>query len=248
MKKIAKMAVTIVVLVAAFSLAQDEKKGLQLGPRLTFGSFSTPSMVINIEQPELHGYYLERPTKKVDGGLSFGGGLAVKIPIMSFIDIAPEVIFLYRSVLHYDGLVSIEGKVPKQEVDISEFAISIPILALITLPESVASVPDAAKGFFLEVGPQIDIPFAAKRKETWTGSIPSYERDFEERATVDISLVVGLGYNITKNIAVDVRYVMGLTNFADKKKADELATKNGWHWAAEFKSAEQYFLGASYYF
>jgi len=251
MNKIAKI-ITLAVLVATFSFAQDEgKKGIQFGPRLTIGTFSTPSMVVQIEQPELNTgtkYYLATPNRKVDGGLSFGGGIAAKIPVISFIDVAPEVNFLYRKVAHWDGLVTLAGKVPKMEMDITEFAISIPILALITLPEGVVKLPDMAKGIFLEVGPQFDIPIAAKRKESWTGSIPAFERDFEERTTVDIGITLGLGYNITKNLTVDFRYVLGLTDLADNKKADEIATKNGYHWAADYRSIEQFFLGAAWYF
>ena len=258
MNKMAKTAIALVALTAAFSFAQDsEKKGMQIGPRLSLGSFSTPSMVIQVEE-KAAGQQLARPNQKIDGGLSFGGGVAVKIPVASFVEVAPEVNFLYRKVAHWDGLVQLNGVIPKMEMDITEFAISVPILALITLPEGVVSLPAYAKGIFLEVGPQIDLPLATKRKETWTRGIPTFERKFEERATVDVGLVVGLGYNITKNIAVDVRYVLGFTSFADNDKADELAKKNDWtftgsdgklkYWGADFKSTEQMFLSAIYYF
>jgi hypothetical protein len=157
------------------------------------------------------------------GMLGISGGFVVNIPAGPVV-IAPEVAFIYRTVSNFDS------DVDHFKSALREMAISVPVMVKFFPMED----------FFLQSGVQFDIPFGAKSCEDFIGyshnnncyslkgkqvipigriycennrcySLNSSEVD---RASVDIGIPMGLGYMITPRFSFDLRYVLGLTQYA----------------------------------
>jgi hypothetical protein len=199
MNKVVKMAMFFVALATVFSFAQD---GVKFGVRAGFSLYD-----LSFGDKENDEY--------VNIGHGFGGGLAVNIPIASFLNFAPEVSFIYRKpmTMNVDGF----------EAWISEFAISIPAM-LQFMP--IGGVP-----LYLAAGVQLDIPIASERTTKVEG-VEATE-DYDDRASIDFGIPLGLGYLITPSFGIDVRAVIGITN-PDKKLKDS--------------GVNQYGLGLTYFF
>jgi opacity protein-like surface antigen len=83
--------------------------------------------------------------------------------------------------------------------EITEFAVSVPAL----LRYRIGTSPVYVLG-----GAHVDIPFGAKLKRDSEGA-----DDFDERASVDVGLTAGIGYQILKNLSADVRVANGLLSY-----------------------------------
>ena len=81
-----------------------------------------------------------------------------------------------------------------------EFAVGVPVL----VRWDVMGGP-----LYVEAGAQVDIPFGSAVRYEWD----SKSEPVGNRASVDVGIAVGAGYYVTKNIAADIRAVIGLTPF-----------------------------------
>jgi hypothetical protein len=85
---------------------------------------------------------------------------------------------------------------------LSEFAISIPV-----------TVQYNISGAYVGAGVQADLPLASKitDKESGPGIDEEETEDYKDRASLDFGIAVVAGYNISDNISVGVKTVIGLT-------------------------------------
>jgi hypothetical protein len=133
------------------------------------------------------------------GMLGLRAGVDADIPIIGPVFISPELAFLYRN--NWSSTLVIGGKA----VDWTqpEFAVSIPIMIKFFLGLSST----------IAIGAQVDIPINAKECldnecNSVDGKKPPY---YIERADFDVGIVLSFGYIITESLALDFRYVYGLT-------------------------------------
>jgi hypothetical protein len=130
------------------------------------------------------------------GMLGLRAGIEADIPIGP-IFISPEVDFLYRN--NWTANAVENGKA----VDWTqpEYAVSIPIMIKFILGSTS----------FIAIGAQVDIPIAAE--ECFGDNCVSMDgkKSSYERANFDVGIVLGSGYIITPSLALDIRYVYGIT-------------------------------------
>jgi len=131
------------------------------------------------------------------GMLGLRAGLEADIPIGP-VFISPEVDFLYRNNWNTTAIIG------ERAIDWTqpEFAISIPVMIKFLWPNS-----------FIAIGAQVDIPIDAK--ECFDNDCISMNGkeipNFTKRAAFDAGIVLSSGYIITQNLALDIRYVYGIT-------------------------------------
>jgi len=119
-------------------------------------------------------------------GMGGGGGLVAIIPISGNLAARTGAEIIYRTLYNMDVELPGSGSV-KQSA--TEFALSIPALVQYTLFEV----------YWLGVGVQLDIPFASEINTDGNSS------KFKDRSAVDFGIILNLGWNVTKNIVVDIR-------------------------------------------
>jgi hypothetical protein len=152
-------------------------------------------------------YIVTQPTgaDASDYDMSFlgaGVGVAFQIPLGA-ISVNPEVAFLYRQLM--TSTVDM-GQAGKAEFSLKEFAISVPVTVR-------RNISDAYAG----AGIQADLPLAPKLTRKISGT-PGGTNDGEEtsdvddRTSLDLGIAIVAGYNVSENIAVNVKAVIGLTN------------------------------------
>jgi opacity protein-like surface antigen len=161
-------------------------------------------------------------------GMGGGGGIAAKLPMENSLTFNPEINFFRRNVYNHklSGPMKIEipaGPTMREiEVDgtieesMSEFVIGIPLLLQFT----------PISNFYVLGGVLISIPFSSELTCNISLANPDPQRpmpefetgtsDFESRSRVDIGAMLGAGYNITKNLAVDFRGAVDFTNISAK--------------------------------
>lgn len=84
----------------------------------------------------------------------------------------------------------------------------------------------AAKNFAVEVGPQIGFLASAKGKAKHEGVTSEISiKDFYE--TIDFGFNFGASYDFTKNIFVEARYNLGISNIAQNEIGDTSKVHNG---------------------
>jgi len=156
--------------------------------------------------------------KDIKMGYGFGGGLVTTVPLNSTLSFVSEFSFFYRKPIIQD-LSDYYGS--GAEAYETEFSISIPIMFQLTLAQGMP---------YFAAGIQLDTPISPK--VTMTDGKNSESRDYDDRTSIDLGIVLGIGYLITPNIGVDARAVIGLTE----------PSKNG------DDSWKQYGAGLTYYF
>jgi opacity protein-like surface antigen len=133
--------------------------------------------------------------------LGFGGGLAVIVPLVKDLGIGD---LGFRSGAEFVYRTPHSNELSGVSTSVTEFAFCIPAMIQYTLYEHA----------WLGIGVQLDIPFASKL------NVDSKSSDFEDRSAVDFAVTIGGGYNITKNIGIDMRGTiakpigMALTKFS----------------------------------
>jgi hypothetical protein len=140
---------------------------------------------------------------RIDKGTSFGGGLAVSIPLTSQLSFNPELAFYYRNVFSLEFSYDIGEK---DEISMSELTVSIPVL--------LQFVPIDGGSFYLAAGVQVEIPISTeiKMKSTYDGQTEEETDDvLANHRTIDFGIALGLGYMITPKLGIDFRYVIGMT-------------------------------------
>jgi hypothetical protein len=181
MNRTVKMATLLIALAVAFSFSQEQENEIRFGGRIAYNS----SFVIGGGIGEV--------------GSGFAVGAVASIPIKRKITFNPELNLIYRQPL--------TALVPKsiyeaERVDITEFAISIPALLQVML--------FGGPIFYLEVGIQLDIPFATNEPEDILGKYP-------DRAAFDFGIPLGIGWHIGKHFALGYRIFVGLTSIGERE-------------------------------
>jgi len=154
--------------------------------------------------------------KYVKMGHGFGGGLVVNKQLSSSFGYVQELNFIYRKP------VIIDNKSGANSYYVTEFALSTPMMFQFSPVEDMP--------LYLAAGAQLDALISSKMTKKVLGHEES--EDTEGRVSLDLGIVLGVGYLITPNIGVDIRAVIGLTE-PTKNKED------GWN---------QYGAGLTYYF
>lgn len=123
---------------------------------------------------------------------SYHAGLVAEIKLGETFALQPELLYSTQGATYNTVLGDIENELGY---------LSIPVMAKIYL----------SKSFSLELGPQASFLLSEKN-----------EFDVEDSNTFDFAAAGGLGFKITKNIFIQGRYVLGLTEIsknADAKNA-----------------------------
>lgn len=126
---------------------------------------------------------------QTDAITSYHAGLLAEIKLMDKFAIQPELLYTTQGASYKEA---------DQEFKNELGYIAIPVLAKIYLGES----------FSVELGPQASFLLSEKN-----------DVDFEDSNTFDFGLAGGLSYKITKNIFVQGRYVLGLTEISSNADA-----------------------------
>ncbi|MDR3000101.1 MAG: PorT family protein [Fibromonadaceae bacterium] len=207
----------IVALVTSLSFADE--KSIKYGVRAAFNmnDYSSGNKTVD---------------KDINMGMGVSGGLLTIAPISGNINFRIGAEFHFRTLYdkefdmkYYD----LNGKEydAKYEEDITEFAISIPVVVAYSLG-----------GAWAGAGWQIDLPIGSERSMEMSGTgEPDYDGKESEnvnKRSMDFGIAIGAGYNITSNIGVDLKAVIGLTNITSK--SDDKSSMN------------QYGVGISYLF
>ncbi|GBU25159.1 hypothetical protein R83H12_01799 [Fibrobacteria bacterium R8-3-H12] len=132
-------------------------------------------------------------------GLGHGveAGLVVNIPISSSFEISVGANGIYRKPYTKE---TIDQNSQYIKSELIEYAGSIPIM----LKYNISS-------FFLQIGLQVDAPLKKEQKTTKGAEVIWEENTW--RADYDLGGVFGLGFNINKNISLDMKVVGGATEY-----------------------------------
>jgi opacity protein-like surface antigen len=126
---------------------------------------------------------------QTDAITSYHAGLIAEIKLLDKFAIQPELLYTTQGASYENA-----GKEFKNELGY----IAIPVLAKIYL----------SKSFSLELGPQAS--FLLSKKNNFDASDPN---------TFDFAVDAGLSFKITKNIFIQGRYVLGLTEISPNADA-----------------------------
>jgi hypothetical protein len=235
MNKMTKIAILFVALAVTFSFSQENS--LKLGARAGLN-------LVDIRFPERPFDY------DVNTGFGFGAGLVVSIPFTTKLSLNPELAFYYREIFSCNSTYgfSIEEIGPQEkEANMTELAISIPVLLHFAPFENVP--------LYLEAGVQLDIPISPeiKSKDTYKDTIVEMTYDFlTNHRTIDFGIVLGVGGMVTSNLGIDFRYVMGMTGlFEDFTERYYYHGKDGDYEKDSFEdksSLTQFGIGITYFF
>jgi len=158
------------------------------------------------------GYSYNDPTgdgsDEVDGGYAIGAGVVAILPISDVLAIRSGVEINYNKLF---GVSENLGNGVKIEAYVNEFLITVPVMAEYNLGDA-----------WLGAGVQLGLPFRSEihTEISGAGALDGTETEKANgRATFDLGLAIGGGYNITPNIGIDVRVVIGLTDISNSDGA-----------------------------
>ncbi len=126
---------------------------------------------------------------QTDAITSYHAGLVAEIKLLDRFSIQPELLYSTQGATYKNALGEFKDELGY---------LSIPVMAKIYLSDS----------FSLEVGPQASFLLSQKN-----------DFDVKDAKTFDFALAAGLGFKITKNIFVQGRYGLGLTEISKEAKA-----------------------------
>ena len=126
---------------------------------------------------------------QTDAITSYHAGLLAEIKLMDKFAIQPELLYSTQGATYKDADEEFKNELGY---------IAIPVLAKIYLGQS----------FSVELGPQASFLLSERN-----------DFDIEDSNTFDFGLAGGLSYKITKNIFVQGRYVLGLTEISSDADA-----------------------------
>lgn len=131
-------------------------------------------------------------------GLAFGG--FVEIKVSDKFAIQPEVLFSAQG-----------AKSSSEDGKLNLSYLNIPIMAKFYVAEK----------FNLEAGPQLGFLVSAKTK--YDGNSEDVKKYYN---STDFGLNLGAGYDVSKNIAIGVRYSAGLSNIVKDSGDDKVRNSN----------------------
>lgn len=126
---------------------------------------------------------------QTDAITSYHAGLVAEIKLLDQLAIQPELMYTTQGATYKTALGDFENELGY---------IAIPVLAKIYL----------SKSFSLELGPQASFLLSEKN-----------DFDLNDANTFEFAVAGGLGFKITKNIFVQGRYVLGLTEVSSNADA-----------------------------
>ncbi len=147
----------------------------------------------------------------------FNAGAFVNIPVIDEFHIQPEILYNQKGLKYATG---------KEDYGY----LSIPIMFQYNIVER----------FYLEAGPEFSVLLSAKDKfngkETAQYEYEAGTYDVkDEYRTLDIGIGAGLGFDITKNIGINARYVAGLTDLYKDSTEGYIAKNSIFQISAYFK-------------
>ncbi|MDR0517699.1 MAG: PorT family protein [Fibromonadaceae bacterium] len=158
---------------------------------------------------------------------------------------SPELLLIYRTNYEYDNYTSV-GISPLNGYSQKEFAVSVPI----TLKYSLGNQ-------YFQFGAQLDIPlspFLCKDSDCIAMDGAEFKNDGEyiyfvpeERSSMDLGILLGYGYNITKDMIFDFRYVYYLTTHSKEKKVFKIGKDEAIEYS-EYTSMMSIGFGLTYFF
>lgn len=197
-----KFFLSVAVMATSMAFAQSIGFGAKAG-------INVSNMTNKVEDTEI--------SKDAKAKVGYYAGLFVNVPVGANFSVQPEVI--YNNVgQKFNYELSGNKASIKRNLDY----ISVPIMAQYHI----------FQGLYLEAGPQFS--FLVNQKNKISGINNNTVKDIIEKTlnigdykkvykTFDLGLGIGAGYKVYKNIGVNVRYVVGLTNDA---KVDKTTIKN----------------------
>lgn len=136
--------------------------------------------------------------------VGFYGGAFVNIPASESFSIQPEVIY---NNLGSEMKGKISGNSYSQKFNLNY--LSVPVMFQYK----------ATPQFYLEAGPEFGFLLSAKSKTTWNNSSFTSEIDKKDINSFNFGVGLGAGFDITKRIGVNARYVAGFSDVT-KPEAD----------------------------
>ena len=140
--------------------------------------------------------------------VGYYGGVFVNIPASESFSIQPEVI--------YNNLGS--------EVKLGNSYSRKLNLNYITVP--VMFQFKATPQFYLEAGPEFGFLVSADSKTTWNNSTSTAELDKDNFNNFNMGVGLGAGFDITKNVGINARYVAGFSDVTKPSSDPSTNAKN----------------------
>jgi opacity protein-like surface antigen len=166
------------------------KKTILITTLLLILSFSVQSQLLQIGvKAGLNYANFSGTTIQTDAITSYHGGLVAEIKLLDKFALQPELLYTTQGATYKTALGDFKDELGY---------IAIPVLAKIYL----------SKSFSLELGPQAS--FLLSEKNNF---------DANNSNTFDFAVDAGLSFKITKNIFVQGRYVLGLTEVSSNADA-----------------------------
>ena len=129
--------------------------------------------------------------------VGYYGGVFVNIPASESFSIQPEVIY---NNLGSEVKGTVLGNSYSQKLNLN----------YITVP--VMFQYKATPQFYLEAGPEFGFLVSADSKTTWNNSTSTAELDKDNFNNFNMGVGLGAGFDITKNVGINARYVAGFSN------------------------------------
>lgn len=139
-------------------------------------------------------------------GFEFSAGGIMSINLSSMLHIVPEVAIAYRmnSYEYTSENITTTG-------DLSAWEIDVPLLVRVDIPEGTEILED----MFVKAGPQLGINLSSSDSYEFG----NYEGDdIITPATLEAGIAIGVGYELSREMAVDLRFYRAFTDFAKKTK------------------------------
>ena len=139
--------------------------------------------------------------------VGYYGGVFVNIPASESFSIQPEVI--------YNNLGSeVKTNLYSQKLNLNY--ITVPVMFQFK----------ATPQFYLEAGPEFGFLVSADSKTTWNNSTSTAELDKDNFNNFNMGVGLGAGFDITKNVGINARYVAGFSDVTKPSSDPSTNAKN----------------------
>ena len=139
--------------------------------------------------------------------VGYYGGVFVNIPASESFSIQPEII--------YNNLGS-EVKTNLYSRKLNLNYITVPVMFQFK----------ATPQFYLEAGPEFGFLVSADSKTTWNNSTSTAELDKDNFNNFNMGVGLGAGFDITKNVGINARYVAGFSDVTKPSSDPSTNAKN----------------------
>lgn len=143
--------------------------------------------------------------------IGYYAGVFINAPLSETISLQPEV--LYNN-LGAETKGSVLGNTYSSKINLN----------YITVP--VMFQYKATPQFYLEAGPEFGFLVSADSKTTWNSSSTTAELDKEDFNGFNFGMGLGLGFDITKNVGLNARYVAGFSDITKPESDPSTDAKN----------------------